>query len=56
MSNRTDRSSGWSYVGYGIAWFLFCVGVGSCTWLEKQNGPLVIVKHEPSQATVPKAP
>ncbi len=46
MSTSTNKTAFWSYLGQGLAWLLFAIGVGSCTWMEKQTGPLVIVKHE----------
>jgi hypothetical protein len=40
------NGSFWSYFGQGLAILLICLGIGGRTWLEKHNGPLVIIRHE----------
>ena len=33
--NKTDKTEFWSYLGQGLAIFLICLGMGTCSSLDK---------------------
>jgi hypothetical protein len=47
--NKTDKTAFWAYLGQGIAIFLICLGVGTCSALIEGNikiGNQTQEKHE----------
>lgn len=54
MSNPTDKTEFWTSLGQGLFWLCVALAMGGYEWLDKQSGPLVIIKHEAPAA--PKAP
>lgn len=41
-----DDDSPWATVAGGLACAFIILAIGGCQWLQKQDGPLVIVRHE----------
>lgn len=39
-----NKKSGWSYLGEGIAVFLMCIGIGSCSVLVNKNPNIPIIQ------------
>lgn len=37
MKNQTNKTEFWANLGYGLAWFLFCVGIGGCNYLVNKK-------------------